>query len=132
MTFVPQTAPIRGLPPDPFQHVNYTMGMVMGVDEFRQQFAYHDGRDQWQTRAVIGYGTVCGLRLTVETGGSAGPQIVVEPGTAINPRGQMIRVPKAMCASLNEWLLTHRDLVLQYVGTPLGGEVRLYVVLCYR
>jgi len=132
MTFVPQTAPILGLPPDPFKHVHYTLGMVLGVDDFTQEFAYLSGHDQWLTRGVIGYGTVCGLRVTVEPSGSAGPQVVVTPGTAINPRGQLIRMDETKCARLNDWLLANREAVLQNVGSPPSGDVRLYVILCYR
>jgi hypothetical protein len=132
MTFVPQTAPIAGLPPDPFKHVKYTQGMVLGADDFQQEFAFLNGRDQWHMRGVIGYGTICGLRVTVESAGSAGPQVVVAPGTAINPRGQLIRVTSTQCARLNDWLQANQDALLHYAGSPPAGNVRLGVVLCYR
>ena len=32
--------------PDPSKHVNYTFGMLLGVDDFKQEFAYLIGRDQ--------------------------------------------------------------------------------------
>src|SRR5437763_106871 len=60
-TFVPQVAAAPA--PDPSKHVNYTLGMVLGVDDFTQEFAYLSGRDQRLARDLLGYGTVSGLRL---------------------------------------------------------------------
>ena len=54
-----------GVASDPTKHVNYTYGMVLGVDDLTQEFAYHSGRDQWTARDAIGYGTVNGLRVTI-------------------------------------------------------------------
>jgi hypothetical protein len=105
--------------------------MVLGVDDFTQEFSYLAGRDQWLTRDLLGYGTVCGLRVTAENAGSDGWQIVVGAGAAVNPRGELIRVPAPQCAKLNRWLEAHREEVLQHVGSPLSAA-RLYVVLCYR
>ncbi len=31
---------------DPTKHVNYTLGMVLGVDDFTQEFAYLSHRDR--------------------------------------------------------------------------------------
>src|SRR5438105_9709300 len=93
-TVPPATAPL-----DPTKHVNYTLGMILGVDDFTQEFAYLAGRDQWLARDLIGYGTVSGLRVTTVTD-QRGPQIVVAAGVALSPRGQLVRVPSAQCASL--------------------------------
>jgi hypothetical protein len=129
--FEVKTTPTRSLPPDPFKHVNYTLGMVLGVDDLTQEFAYLNGRDQWLARDVLGYGTIIGLPVTIEETGE-GPQVVVGVGTAINPRGQFIRVDKPMCARLNDWLNDHRDAVLEHAGSPPDSPATLYVVLCYR
>src|SRR5262245_44311449 len=86
--------------PDPTKHVNYALGMVLGVDDFNQEFAYLSGRDQWMARDLIGYGTLRGLRVTTEID-AKGPRVVVDPGVAVSPRGQMICVPAAQCAYLD-------------------------------
>src|SRR5437667_7824069 len=122
---------MKGTPPDPSQHVNYTLGMVLGVDDFTQEFAYLAGRDQWLTRDLLGYGTVCGLRVTMDST-SQGPRVAVEPGTAVSPQGQLIRVTLAQCAFLNDWLAANKQAVLDRLGSPVGDAVTLYVVLCYR
>jgi hypothetical protein len=105
--------------------------MVLGVDDFTQEFAYLSGRDQWLARDLLGYGTVCGLRVIVDAT-SQGPRVAVEAGTAVSPQGQMIRVTLAQCAYLNDWLAVNKQAVLDRLGAPRGGMVTLYVVLCYR
>lgn len=96
-SFVSQVAIPDVTPPDPTKHVNYNLGMVLGVDDFRQEFAYLSGRDKWMVRELIGYGTACGLRVTVEADGTTGKGLRVEvaPGVAVSPQGQMIRVTPA-------------------------------------
>jgi hypothetical protein len=118
--------------PDPTRHVNYNVGMLLGVDDFNQEFAYLSGRDQWMARDLIGYGTVSGLRVFTEND-VKGPRVVVEPGVAVSPTGQLIRVPTAQCAYLNDWLnldTTKKDLVEHLASPPT--TLRAHVVLCYR
>ncbi len=117
--------------PDPHKHVKYSLGMVLGVDDFDQEFAYLSNRDQWLARDTIGYGTVCGLKVSIETD-ERGPRASVEPGVAINPRGQLMRVTPAQCAYLNDWLDAHREEVTRELGSPPTDQLTLYVVLCYR
>ncbi len=114
------------------KHVNYNLGMILGVDDFTQEFAYLAGRDQWLARDLLGYGTVCGLRVTVEDGGERGPRVLVEPGVALSPLGQLIRVRPAQCAHLNDWLGTHPDEVLSHTSSPPADAITLYITLCYR
>jgi hypothetical protein len=125
------------------KHVNYTAGMILGVDDFTQEFAYLGGRDRWMAREALGYGTVSGLRVRAESGENE-PRVMVEPGVAISPRGQLICVPTAQCAYLNQWLAAAKPEELSkwlqpvdesppvITSPPSGQELTLYVVLCYR
>jgi hypothetical protein len=119
--------------PDPTKHVNYVLGMVLGVDDFTQEFAYLAGQDQWLARVLLGYGTVCGLRVSVEPD-AKGPRVEVASGTALTPRGQLVHVPAAQCASLNDWLAVarNREELVARLDSPPGDEISLFVVLCYR
>lgn len=90
-SFVPRAIPPTLAEPDPTKHVKYTLGMVLGVDDFTQEFAYLAGRDRWLARDLLGYGTASGLRVGVEIEDRA-PQVVVTPGVAVSPSGQLIRV----------------------------------------
>lgn len=131
--FVTKTGQNYTTQPDPTKHVNYVLGMVLGVDDFTQEFAYLAGRDQWLARVLLGYGTVCGLRVSIEPE-AKGPRIEVASGTALTPRGQLVHVPSAQCASLNDWLAVPKNVeeLLARLGSPPGTEMSLYVVLCYR
>ena len=118
--------------PNPMKHVNYNVGMVLGVDDFTQEFAYLSGRDQWLARDLIGYGAVRGLNVRIEVDATKGPRVVVESGVALSPRGQLICVPAAQCAYLKNWVADHSQELTAQLGSPPESNVPLYVVLCYR
>jgi len=119
---------------DPTKHVNYTYGMVLGVDDLTQEFAYHSGRDHLMMRDAVGYGTVNGLRVTVAPNANGEIEVNVSPGTALSPRGQLIHVNTAQCANLEKWLAIAKNKkgVGDEVGVPPAAPVALSVVLCYR
>jgi hypothetical protein len=117
-------------PPDPSKHVNYTLGMLLGVDDFNQEFAYLSGRDQWMARDVDGYGTLCGLKVSIDPSGK-GPRLSVSCGTALSPRGQLICLHPAQCAYLSDWLAANQSAVAAG-GSPPGSVLNLWLVLCYR
>jgi hypothetical protein len=118
--------------PNPAKHVNFNVGMVLGVDDFTQEFAYLSGRDQWLARDLIGYGTVRGLNVRMEVDAIKGPRVVVEAGVALSPRGQLICVPAAQCAYLKDWVADHAEEITPQVSSPPDSDLQLYVVLCYR
>ena len=131
-TFTKVVGTTHAAAPDPTRHVNYNLGMLLGVDDFNQEFAYLSGRDKWLARDLIGYGTVSGLRVFTEND-VKGPRVVVEPGVAVSPAGQLIRVPAAQCAYLNDWLnldSTKKELIEHPASPPT--TLRAHVVLCYR
>lgn len=119
--------------PDPTKHVNYQLGMVLGEEDFKQEFAYLSARDQWLARDVVGYGTVRGLRLRCEKDASLGPQVVVHAGAALTPGGQLVCVPTAQRAVFNAWLAANTDAVNSLIGsTASPTTLQLFVVLYYR
>ena len=141
---------LTGTAPDPSQHVNYARGMVLGVDDFVQEFAYLAGRDQWLARDAIGYGTLAGLRVFAENDGSEGPRLHVTAGSALVPSGRHVCVPADQCAVINRWLAKpdHAAIVNRLlnplsppmsppVSPPLSppldteGTISLYLTLCY-
>jgi hypothetical protein len=132
-SFVPSLLSPSASEPDPTKRVNYNLGMVLGVDDFTQEFAYLAGRDQWMARDLLGYGTVTGLDVGREIE-SGGPQVSVTQGVALSPRGRLIRVATAQCASLNGWLAAHHEELLGVLGSPSDNRasLRLFVVLGYR
>jgi hypothetical protein len=132
-TFAPDTV----LPsPDPSRHVNFEVGMILGVEDYRQEFAYHSGRDRWIVRELGGYGTLSGLAVSIEDAGADGPRIRVTAGTAASPGGQLICVGADQCALLNAWL--NRPEIAARV-TQIGAErtppneavLKVWLSLCY-
>ena len=131
---------------NPSQHVNFAKGMVLGVDDFRQEFAYLSGRDQWLVRDAIGYGTLSGLRVFVENDGTDGPRLHVSAGSAFVPSGKQVCVGADQCAVINKWLAkpANAAIVTQLLNPasppaspPLSppdvtaGAIALYLTLCY-
>lgn len=136
---------LTGSAPDPAQHVNYAKGMVLGVDDFTQEFAYLSGRDQWLARDAIGYGTLSGLAVVAEDAGAEGPRLRVAAGSALAVSGKLICVGADQCCVLNKWLAKPENAatVTRLLGgspplsppmspTPgTSGTISLYLTLCY-
>lgn len=120
---------------DPYKRVRYSNGLVLGVDEFVQEELYLLEKHRLHNRSLHGYGTLCGLKFEVEeTEGNW--DVMVAPGIALNPKGQEIRVPEAMCSSLDSWVFNHGDEIEQQLGgpevTPPPAPISIYLVLCQR
>ena len=127
-TFAPVALP-RIAPPDPSKHVDYQLGMVLGVDDFKQEFTYLSERTKRVVRDLLGYGVVAGLDVSTEVAtDERGPRVNVSPGEAVAPSGQLICIAPAQCAYLNEWLRANRAALP--VSPP--GELELTLVACYR
>lgn len=116
---------------DPKKRVRHVTGLVMGVDEFRQDQLYFRERDHLHQRSLHGYGTVLGLGVTVRDGADGRPEVVVAPGLAVTPRGESVCVPLAQCASLDDWLERHGEELLGSPPEP-PESLRLWLTLCYR
>jgi len=130
-TFASPASTLEAKAPDASKHVNFTLGMVLGVDDFNQEFAYLAGRDRWLARDAIGYGTLCGLLVSTE-GTVKGPRVTVTSGTALTPKGQLVCVKPAQCAYLNDWIAANKAQMPALLGSPGGGSITLYLALCYR
>jgi hypothetical protein len=130
-TFALPASAVEAKAPDPTKHVNYTLGMILGVDDFNQEFAWLSGRDRWLARDAIGYGTLCGLQVSTDTA-AKGPRLLVTSGSALTPRGQLVCVKPAQCAYLNDWLAANKANLPALIGSPPASTLPLYLTLCYR
>ena len=128
-SFTPTTLP-QIAPADPTKHVNYVAGMVLGVDDFVQDYTYHSSHAARIVRDLIGYGVVSGLRVSIDIG-DEGPRVEVAPGECVTPSGKLICVDNAQCASLDAWLGANVADIEHLVGSP-PEPIPLYVVACYR
>lgn len=131
----PFTAVATASAADPGRHVNFVPGMVLGADDYRQEFAYHSARDKWIVRDFLGYGTLSGLAVSVEDDGLNGPRVRVTAGAAAAPSGELICVGREQCGSLNAWLA--RDEIKEKIRLMLADpnedhiSLNLYLTLCY-
>ena len=120
------TAPDAALSAD--QRVNYTFGMVLGVDDFKQEHAWLAGRYERALRETIGYGIVSGLDVIQQVDGATGAiEVRIAPGLAICPDGKLVAVAAAQCATLDEWLSGPGKPTV--ASPPLSGPVSVYIVL---
>src|SRR5262249_13523428 len=79
--------------PDPDKHVNYPYGMVLGVDDFIQEFAYLSAHDRQLARELVGFGRVRGLEVTFTPAtATTQAQLQVAPGVAVLPSGQLVMI----------------------------------------
>ncbi|HEY0022137.1 MAG TPA: hypothetical protein VGB24_04480 [Longimicrobium sp.] len=128
---ISQASPAAGpLRTDASKRVNYTLGLVLGVDEFQQDQLYHAAGRRGHNRLLHGYGTVWGLRVNPVPGG-AEPEIQVEPGMAVDPCGREICVADLMCVKLERWLRVHQKSLEHLFGSE-GTTLPLAVILCHR
>ncbi|WP_085314802.1 hypothetical protein [Derxia lacustris] len=88
---------------DPAQRVNFSFGMVLGVDDFRQEHAYLAARDERALRELIGYGAITGLGVSTAVTGTQ-VEVRIAPGLALLPDGKLVGVAVDQCARLDEWL----------------------------
>ena len=136
--FTTMTAVTAATVTDLTQHVNFTAGMILGVDDFTQEFAYLAGRNHWAMRDAVGFGTLSGLKIRTEKDGDKGWRVMVEPGVAVSPRGQLICVPSPQCANINQWLAAadvrelSKNIKKENTSPPTADKISLYIVLCYR
>jgi hypothetical protein len=115
---------------DPSKRVNYSFGLVLGVDEFLQEQIHLLEKHRRHNRLLHGFGTVSGLKVTVP-GDVSPPEIRVASGYAVSPGGFDICVPSTMCADVNKWLAANAQELSDRFGPP-PTTVAACVILCYR
>lgn len=120
---------IKQKSPDPYRRVKYSMGLVLGLDEFEQEQLYFLEKNRLHNRALHGYGTVCGLNVSVRDN-QGKTEVVVAPGIAVAPEGQEIRVQVTQCGDIDLWFDRNQDEIKKSISEE--GTIKVYVVLCYR
>ena len=79
----------------PFRKRNsFAYGMVLGLEDFQQEFSYFYDRMKLHNRMLHGYGTVTGLEVSAEEDAATG--ILVNAGMAIDSEGNEIILPTAV------------------------------------
>ncbi|GGM96404.1 hypothetical protein [Streptomyces fuscichromogenes] len=119
----------------PDQRVNYSYGMVLGLDEFLQEQLYHQEKTYRHRRLLHGYGTSYGLQVSIDPGpgGSRDYVIGVSRGAGIDQWGREFTVPEPQCLRLQDWLTAQEQAqpgIIQEHNEGSGGAT-IYAVASY-
>src|SRR5215208_1687237 len=87
----------------PTKRVHHTFGMVLGVDEFRQEQAHFEWKHAISNLLLHGSGTVSGLHVYAQPLADD-IEVRVTPGYAISGRGKWIWVDREQCAQVGRWI----------------------------
>src|SRR2546423_1352093 len=92
------------------QRVSYTIGRMLGAEDFQAEQNYHRSRLARAVRLIGGAGTVFGLNATMKPDSKPeNIQVRVEPGVAIDRAGRVIEVPGAVCIRLKNYVDAQSD-----------------------
>lgn len=106
---------------DPAKRVNYTLGMIIGADDLRQDQRYLTARDERHQRSLHGWGVVSGLDVDVDPD----DRLRVNPGLAVDGIGRGICLESPQCADLLAWLNAHA------ADVETSSPVDVWVLLCH-
>lgn len=123
------STPAECSPLPPNKRVNYTFGMVLGEQDFRQEQTHFEWKHRISNLLLHGYGTVCGLHVTARPlSDGSDVEIYVSSGYAVSPQGDWIWVDHDQCARIGAWLQRHSSDLPGFSGP---GSYTAYVSLCY-
>ena len=110
--------------PEADKRVRYSLGQILGADEFEQEQFYFLERDRQHNRVLHGYGTALGLAVSL-----SGSGVRVEPGLALTVAGKVVRVDARQCADFAAWVGANAATLLP---ADDAGFQRAHVVLGYH
>lgn len=127
------------LPYSPFYAPRYHFGMLLGVDDFETEQAYHRGKMRLHNAWLHGEGVVWGFRVDApaqSAGGALRGELRVAPGFALDGAGRELYLEGPACVSVPAWYEEHRDDpdFREAFEEDADGTVRFegYVSACFR
>jgi hypothetical protein len=93
-------------PDSPFTALRYHFGMLLGVDDFTTEFAYHRGKMRLHDSWLHGSGLIWGLDVELVDDKR---EIAVEPGLALDPAGRELHLDVRCCMDIAAWFDEHAD-----------------------
>jgi hypothetical protein len=94
------------LPVSPFYAPRYHFGMLLGVDDFETEQAYHRGKGRLHNAWLHGEGVVWGFRVDLD---AERGEISVQPGLALDAAGRELHLAAAACVNVGLWYQAHKD-----------------------
>ena len=80
--------------------------MLLGVDDFETEQAYHRGKGRLHNAWLHGEGVVWGFRVELD---AERGEISVHPGLALDAAGRELNLEAAACVNVGLWYQAHRD-----------------------
>jgi len=113
---------------DPFVANHYHPGMLMGVDDFATDQAYHRGKVWLHDAWLHGGGTVWGLGVSIH---AEDGMILVAPGLAVDHAGRELILATGSRIDVGAWYEQARQHDLDEVDDGDGGTIfTAHVILC--
>jgi hypothetical protein len=94
------------LPLSPFYALRYHFGMLLGVDDFETEQAYHRAKMRLHNAWLHREGVVWGFDVRLDQ--NAG-EIRVTPGLALDPAGHELHLEADACVNVGQWFDKHRE-----------------------
>lgn len=127
------------LPYSPFYAPRYHFGMLLGVDDFETEQAYHRGKMRLHNAWLHGEGVVWGFGVdapALAEGGALRGELRVAPGLALDGAGRELGLEGPACVSVLAWFQAHRDDpdFRDFFEVAADGTVTFegYVSACFR
>jgi hypothetical protein len=100
------------LPATPFYAPRYHFGMLLGVDDFESEQAYHRGKMRLHNGWLHGEGAVWGLGVDAplaDGGAALKGELRVFAGLALDAAGRELFLAGTACVSVPAWYQAHKD-----------------------
>src|SRR6185503_7811784 len=91
-------------PISPYLGIHYHFGMLLGVDDFETEQAYHRGKMQLHNAWLHRQGVVWGFGVGVD---NEHGEIRVKPGLALDSAGHELHLDADYCINVGEWFDKH-------------------------
>jgi hypothetical protein len=90
----------------PFFALSYHFGMLLGVDDFATEQAYHRGKMRLHNAWLHRDGVAWGLNVTVDKDHG---EVHVLPGLAYDAAGHELHLEGDACVNVGDWFQAHKD-----------------------
>lgn len=123
---------------DPCRRVNYSLGMILGVDDFVQESTYHSSHREALSRLALGWGTLSGLKISIDPPEKTGAPLIglrTSPGAALLPNGKLVHVDCEQCCDVANWVGEIDAKTFNPSGAPsgqTGNWAKAWVTLSFR
>lgn len=103
--------PLEALPAP--ERVNYATGVLLAAEDFRDEQSYHRARLATALRALVGHGTLAGLRVEAPAADDPERELRVAPGVAVDRYGRLVELTEPWCIRLARWFSVQDDQTLK-------------------